>query len=91
MLNTDTFDLDVQIRLLAECSVTSEPLGSRWDGVDLHFEDGGRIHTYVFEGGCVSVEYATADLAGSGHGRELADQIDLMTRNELRDLSGWDL
>ncbi len=57
----------------------------------LYSLDGGRTLLYTFDGGCVMVVFPTGELATSEPGGALFDEIHLMTRDELRMLSGWEL
>jgi len=89
---TDTFDLEVQILLVGTCDIAgATQVPSNAPGARLYLAEDGRTLTYVFEGGCVLVEFPTAALAASSEGRALTGEIHLMTRDELRALSGWDL
>jgi len=89
---TDTFDLDVEVLLIGACDITAaEQLSSDKAGADLYRMGDGRKLVYVFDGGCVQVIYPTIELAASPEGRALADEIHLMTRSDLRRLSGWEL
>lgn len=92
IVETDTFDLDVEVLLIAACDTAgAEQVSSDEVGAELYRVDGGRKLVYVFEGGCVRIVYPTAELAASSEGRALADEVHLMTRNDLRTLSGWEL
>lgn len=89
---TDTFDLDVGIELIPACDLTSaEPIPSTIPGADLYRLDRGRTLLYTFDGGCTRILFPTVELATSDAGRALFEEIHLMTRDELRRLSGWDL
>lgn len=89
---TDTFDLEVGIELVPSCDLSStEPLPSPIPGASLHGADQSRVLLYTFDGGCVRIVFPTADLATSETGRALLDAIQLMPRDELRRLSGWEL
>jgi hypothetical protein len=88
---TDTFDLDVEILLTAACGAGGEPIPSGRAEVDLHLGTEGKELNYSFAGGCVRVVFPTAGLLESPEGRALVDAIGLMTRDELRELSGWEL
>jgi hypothetical protein len=89
---TDTFDLEVGIELLPACDLSStERIPSPKPGAALHSLDRGQTLLYTFDGGCVRVVFPTIELATSEAGRALFDEIHLMTRDELRQLSGWEL
>jgi hypothetical protein len=89
---TDTFDLDVGIELLSGCEFSSaEQIPSRTPNATLYSLDRGQTLLYRFDGGCVRVVFPTMELATSKTGRALFDEIHLMTRDELRQLSGWEL
>jgi hypothetical protein len=89
---TDTFDLEVGIELVPACDLASaEPILSTIPGADLYRLDRGRTLLYTFGGGCARILFPTVELATSDAGRALFDEIHLMTRDELRRLSGWEL
>jgi hypothetical protein len=89
---TDTFDLEVRIELIPACDLASaEPIPSTIPGTDLYRLDRGRTLLYTFDGGCARILFPTVELATSDAGRALFDEIHLMTRDELRRLSGWEL
>lgn len=88
----DTFDLEVGIELVPACDLSStERIPSPTPGAALYSLDRGRTLLYTFAGGCVRVVFPTIELATSVAGRALFDEIHLMTRDELRQLSGWEL
>ena len=92
VLETDTFDMEVEVRLLPACDVPpAEPISGTTPDVDLYRVDDGRTMLYSFEGGCVTVSFPTTALADSASGRALFDEIHLMSRHMLRQLSDWEL
>ena len=89
---TDTFDLEVGIELVPACELfLTKRIPSPTPDAALYSLDRGRTLLYTFDGGCVRVVFPTVELATSEAGRALFDEIHLMTRDELRQLSGWEL
>lgn len=92
VVTTDTFDLDVEIVLTPACDVSeAEQIPSDREGVTLYRQGDDHTLSYLFEGGCVRVFLPTSELAASSHAGELVDEIQFLTREELRTLSGWEL
>ena len=92
VFETDTFDLEVDVILLPSCDVTAARLTeSPRPETQLFVSTDGSAHSFVFDGGCIRFEYETRLLAESREGRALMDAVPFMTRDTLRDLSGWTL
>jgi hypothetical protein len=92
MFETDTFDLDVDVILLPSCEVAEARLvDSSRPETQLFISADGIAYSFVFDGGCIRFEYETRQLAESREGRALMDAIPFMTRDTLRELSGWTL
>lgn len=92
VFETDTFDLDVVVRLLPSCDVSSALLIDSPRASTRFFVDAdASVLSFVFTGGCIMFEYETRQLAESQEGRALLDAVPFMTRDTLRELSGWTL
>ena len=92
LFTTDTFDLDVEVVLSPSCDVSSaRQVDSPRPGTELFLGNGGKTFSFVFDGGCISFDYETSQLAQSLEGRALRAAVPFMTRDMLRDLSGWTL
>ena len=90
--STDTFDLDVDVTLLVSCDVsTATETDSPRPATRLFVGSGGRTLSFVFVGGCIQFLYETRQLAESDEGRDLLEAVPFMTRDMLRELSGWTL
>ena len=89
---THTFDLDVEVVLSPLCDVsTARRVDSPRPGTELFLGNGGSTFSFVFAGGCIRFDYETSQLARSSEGRALRGAVRFMTRDMLRDLSGWTL
>ena len=92
VFTTDTFDLDVEVALLPSCDVSaSRREDSSRPGTELYIGSDGATFSFVFDGGCIEFDYETSQLAESKEGRDLMDAVPFMTRDTLRDFSGWTL
>ena len=92
VITTDAFDLDVEIVLTPACDVREAgQVPSGREEVTLYRQRDGRTLSYLFEGGCVRVLFPTGELAASPHAGAMVDEIQFLTREELRTLSGWEL
>lgn len=88
----DTFDLDADVVLSPSCDVSSaRPADSPRVGTQLFVGSDGKTYSFVFAGGCISFDYETKQLAESEQGRALIEAVPFMTRDTLRNLSGWTL
>ena len=78
---------DVVVYLLASCSPTGELIGSE-SGVDRYvaLDEEGRVEEQVFDGGCIRIEAPVGEEPG-----RMADAIGSITRDALREGSGWEL
>ncbi len=78
---------DVVVYLLASCSPIGELIGSE-SGVDRYvaLNEESRVEEYVFDGGCIRIESPTGEEPG-----RMADAIGSITRDALREGSGWEL
>ena len=91
VVETDTFDLEVEIPLVETCDLdTADPVPTN-EPAALYTSDDGRTFSYTFDGGCVQIQYPTSALAASDDGRALFAEIHLMPREELRTLTDWEL
>jgi hypothetical protein len=91
VLTSDTFDVDVEVVLTASCDVTPErQVDSPRPETELFLGD-GMTFSFVFTGGCIRFNYETAELAESTEGRALMEAIPFMTRQLLKEISGWTL
>lgn len=87
---TDTFDLDVEVVLTGSCEMSVEDRAeSLRPDTELYIQRDGRTYSYAFSGGCIEFVFETRELAGSNHGTDLIEAVPFMTRDELRDLTGW--
>jgi hypothetical protein len=92
MFKTDTFDLKVDVVLVPSCDVSDARMAnSLRPETQLFISADGTAYAFVFDGGCITVEYETRELAESAEGLALMDAVSFMTRDTLRDLSGWTL
>lgn len=92
VFTTDTFDVDVDVVLSPECDVSAgSELDSPRPGTRLYAASDGRTFSYTFTGGCITFVYESAQLAGSQPGDDFMRAVEFMTRDELRELSGWEL
>ncbi|MEE8491496.1 MAG: hypothetical protein V3S60_07620 [Acidimicrobiia bacterium] len=78
---------DVVVYLLTSCSPIGELVGSE-SGVDRNvaLEGKSRVEEQVFEGGCIRIESPVGEEPG-----RMADAIGSITRDALREGSGWEL
>ena len=78
---------DVVVYLLASCSPIGELVGSE-SGVDRYvaLDEESRVEEHVFEGGCIRIESPVGEEPG-----RMADAIGSITRDALREGSGWEL
>ena len=78
---------DVVIYLLASCSPIGELVGSE-SGVDRYIALDGesRVEEQLFAGGCIRIESPVGEEPG-----RMADAIGSITRDALREGSGWEL
>ncbi len=92
VFTTHTFDLDVVVVLSSACDASSvRQADSLRPGTQLFLGSEGRTFFFAFDGGCIRFDYETRQLAESQEGRALMEAVTFMTRDELRELSGWTL
>lgn len=92
VFTTDTFDLDVEVVVSPSCDVSSaRPADSPRPGTELFVGNDGKTLFFSFAGGCITFDYETPQLAESTEGQALLAAVPFMTRDTLRDLSGWTL
>jgi hypothetical protein len=88
----DTFDLDADVILSPSCDVTAaNEIESSRPGTRLFVSGSGETMSFTFDGGCITFGFETSPLAESAEGRALLEAVPFMTRNTLRELSGWTL
>jgi hypothetical protein len=87
-----TFDLGVNVVLSPPCDVSAAgEVASPKPETRLYVWPSGRTFTFAFAGGCIAFEFETRQLAESVEGRALLEAVPFMTRDRLRELSGWTL
>ena len=93
-LETDVYDVTMEIVLEESCDV-ADAVGAESDRASAEYyvrEKGeGLSEIYTFAGGCIHFEWPTDALADSAHAAELRDVIGFTSRDELREISGWEL
>lgn len=79
--------MDVLVYLLPSCSQIGDLIHTE-SGVDSYIaiDSTHRVEQYVFDGGCIRLEVPVGEEAN-----RMADAIGMITRNTLRQLSGWEL
>ncbi len=92
VFTNNTFDLDADVVLSPSCDVSSaRPADSPRVGTQLFVGSDGKTYAFTFAGGCITFVYETRQLAESEEGRDLIEAVPFMTRDTLRELSGWTL
>ncbi len=92
VFTNNTFDLDADVVLSPSCDVSSaRPADSPRVGTQLFVGSDGKTYVFTFAGGCITFVYETRLLAESEEGRALIEAVPFMTRDTLRELSGWTL
>ena len=78
---------DVVVYLLPSCSPIGELIGSE-SGVDRYvaLNEENRVEEQVFDGGCIRIEAPVGEEPG-----RMADAIGSISRDTLREGSGWEL
>ena len=88
----DTFDLNADVVLSPSCELSdAQQAESPRPGTQLYISSDGRTMSFTFDGGCIQFEYQTRQLAESDEGQSLIEGVPFMTRDTLRELSGWTL
>ena len=93
-LETDVYDLIMEIVLEESCDVTgAEQIESDREGTEYYVREQGEglSEFYTFAGGCIRFEWPTDALGDSFHAAEVRDIIGFTSRDELREISGWEL
>ena len=80
--------VDVDVYLLPSCIPTGELVSFRRGGIESYqgIDETRRVDEYIFPGGCIRLEVALGEDAS-----RMADAISLLTKEELRTGSGWEL
>jgi hypothetical protein len=90
--SNDAFDLEAKVVLAPSCDVAAAtPSDSPRPGTQLYLGPGGQTQRFTFDGGCITFDFETSQLAQSPEGRALVLAVPFMTRTMLRELSGWTL
>lgn len=88
----DTFDLDADVVLAPACDVSeADEIESSRPGTRLFVSGSGETMSFTFDGGCIAFGFETSPLAESAEGRALLEAVPFMTRDTLRELTGWTL
>jgi len=88
----DTFDLNADVVLSPSCELSdAQQTESPRPRTQLYISNDGKTMSFTFDGGCIQFEYQTGQLAESDEGQSLIEGVPFMTRDTLRELSGWTL
>lgn len=88
VFDNDTHDVDARASLVEACPTSGEGATTGVPGVTLHRTPSGGAAA-VFSGGCFDIDLP--DVVSADEKAELLDAIKYLTRNELRELTGWTL
>lgn len=95
LFDIDRYDEPVWMRFTTTCRIDPmelEPPDAAGVARFLGRSDRGRLAVgSTFPGGCLVFEFGEDSLIDTAEARALVDSVGLISRDELRDLSGWEL